>query len=344
MNSDLLNLFKTFIRETFWAEEKSSAPKKYRHTTTDLHSKKIAEAVVAQSHTLSKQEADAFRMKAITLLRDNGIHFPTVSDQLQTIQRSPIIAKADPSFVSVFQSISTFPGETIELKGTFKRELKSKYSIPVADSFKLSQQSHQTGFPHPSQHNGWALSERLIAKEPVPGLEALLQKKKQLAEDLSRCGPILTKAKGLLKQKRSTFESDKKRFIELHRQLALAIFNSAPVHVQTNKETIGSFFDDLHDVHSPYDHLSEVYYKLPDNNPFAVTLKSLWNVSFHHIETQADYPRLSPFEQKLQAAAYKQLQEFLEPISLQEQLETDIALFENDTLPDVVKQIEQFYT
>ncbi len=346
-----------------------------------------------QEKGLSKQEIDAFRMKAITLLKTHGIRFKSIADQLQIVKHTPIQAVAEASIVSLSQVFHTFPGEMIELRGSFKREAGGRsYSIPIPDSFRLTPRSMQTGFPHPSQYNGWALSDALISPSPRqnhPLLKGLLKKKRTIAEALHPDGNLILRAKELLQQKGEAFERDRDQLLDLHCQLCLAILNAAPANIipEGAQEAITQFYDMLKKIPNVYEYLSFVNNWIVDffiSQPFAkLALKEKEEeaskafeeetalsinrlkeqITHSHIDEEkralayilcmgqllgnpaqyiilhdrSEFPQLlSDYELRIQASAYKQLQEFIleleEPnrdLNLAGQLKGDIALFSN---------------
>ncbi len=210
-------------------------------------SKKIASLMqqreISNDEAISKREADAFRMKAISLLNHHGIPFSSVSDALNSIRTAPIhvhpsIENAFPfSVLSLFQTLTPFPGEIIELQGSFKRDPKSRErSIPIPESFHLFSKSIQTGFPHPSQHTGWALADQLIPLCPhrldqLPLFVSLYQRKKETAQALLPQGRLINIAKNLHKLKKEAFQKNADNFIHLHGNFIKAIVKSAPLEI-----------------------------------------------------------------------------------------------------------------
>jgi hypothetical protein len=231
---------------------------------------------------ISKQEEDAFRMKGITLLRSHGIRFTSVSDELKSIRVAPIQAiSTDHSsvtneIVSMKQTLMPFPGEVIELKGSFKRERTSGrshcHSIPIPDSFHLSSKSIQTGFPHPSQHTGWALADALIPAcpqrlEQLTKWQSLCQRKKEMAQALLPGGRHLLKAKDLLKLKKQCFEENSTEFLSLHQQLSLTLIEAAPAHIvpPETDPIIDRFYQSIVSQTALYEYLSEVHAMILDH-------------------------------------------------------------------------------
>ncbi|MFQ5729817.1 MAG: hypothetical protein ACE5GN_05610, partial [Waddliaceae bacterium] len=211
--------------------------------------------------SLTERETDAFRMKGISLIQNHGILFPSIKEILSSLRESPIYttppqdAMPASSILCLEQTLSPFPGETIIIRGAFKREANEiTPSTPIPDSFELTTQSIQTGFPYPSQHTGWTLAEPLIAPPPhrleeLKSLPPLIGKKENAARALSEKTPLLAKAKEGLKRKLEAMKSHKKEFLLLHRKLCLGILLSAPRDLITNDDenTITRYFKWLSD-------------------------------------------------------------------------------------------------
>jgi hypothetical protein len=205
-------------------------------------------------HSPSKQEIDAFRMKAFTLLKNHEIRFSSLLEQLKIIREVPIyIIEEKPAFskvledsiIAMHQTISTLPGETIKVKGSFKRDSQAqRHSIPMPESFHVDSCSIQTGFPHPSQHHGWALHAELISKEHP--LHVCMN---DLAADLMPNGKYNTKAKELLKLKTAVFNTHAREFLELHCRL-IFLFK------KNENKSIEDFYEDLKSTPNPYAALS----------------------------------------------------------------------------------------
>lgn len=232
----------------------------YTHTfqNQNIHEKFPFVRFVENSTQLapSKQELDAFRMKAITLLKHQAVYFTSLTDQLNLIREVPITIKESTphsksiveSIVAMHQTISALPGETIELKGSFKRHLKEKNrSCPIPDSFHIHMDSKQTGHPHASQHNGWAIPYYFI-HDPM-----ILEKMKEVAEHLMPNGKWNARAKELLKLKQHIFEIHRSEFLNLHRQICAAVLkNSNDIKILDN------FYGHLQEQKKVYSYLSEI--------------------------------------------------------------------------------------
>jgi hypothetical protein len=256
----------------------------------------------------SKQELDAFRMKVITLLRHHPMHFISFSERLHMIREVPInmkesstLSKALDCIIAMHQTISTFPGETIELKGSFKRYPQSHCrSIPIPESFQLETQSRQIGFPHPSQHNGWALSDIWL-----PNDDSLSKKRDKIALQLMPEGRFNLKAKELLKYKHQCFNSHAQEFLALHHQLYCNLLH--PLN-PTAEKILGAFFDSLSRQKNIYNHLSTIQQQILDSAAFTASQADL---DFIQLMRQSYVEIAQTKREMMEKLALKQLREFI---------------------------------
>lgn len=207
----------------------------------------------------SKQEIDAFRMKAITLLKHHQVQFTSLTEQLHLIREVPIVAiehtiqskSIAESIIAMHQTISPLPGEMIELKGSFKRYLDTKVrSCPIPESFYINTQSKQTGYPHASQHNGWTVPHEFIKDSNE------LKKMKELAEKLMPQGIWNAKAKELLKLKQHIFDGNLSLFLSLHKKIANRLIEIAKTDPEN---TVNLFFEHLSTQSKVYHYLSGIH-------------------------------------------------------------------------------------
>lgn len=227
------------------------------------HQKKLEQVSTILTQALLKQEEDAFRMKAITLIKKKGIIFPSIEEALKTIRETPIYTSTPISASSILvlsQTLTPFPGETLILKGSFKRTPKGPLpSTPISDSFELSTKSIQTGFPYPSQHTGWALSDALIPLHPhqieeLPLLDKLFTKKETIANAFFDQKPLKKHAQALIRLKEKAVQEQPDSFINLHQQLCFSILSAAPKHLvsSTASGSIIAFYEWIAMQPSPY--------------------------------------------------------------------------------------------
>lgn len=90
----------------------------------------------------SQHELDAFRMKAISLMKKNGMMPETISEALKSpiqVNIGEIEEDNDKHLMIKFSQRFDRLGEEFELQGIFLKniKLKSSHSIPVSDSFQI---------------------------------------------------------------------------------------------------------------------------------------------------------------------------------------------------------------
>lgn len=230
------------------------------------------------------QEADAFRMKAISLLQPHKF-YSTIQEKISSLQLAPLFTQEDneKNQITLSQVLLPFPGERIELKGTFQRN--DNRTIPVANSFQLHRISNVTGFPHPAQHAGWAFSDAFIddknqleniRKELVPG-ERLRQN-----------------AKDWVGAKKRVFDKHKNELCPYLKRLMEAIHgDSSPV--------IDAFFEQAMMRGDCYDFLCVTHAKILENRtPQSEALSSYQKLILGALNTQnATHKICAEFELQL---------------------------------------------
>lgn len=235
-------------------------------TSVALH---LRQNVKKPAFAPTQNELDLFWMKAITLIKNHAIPVTSIREALSFAKNTPIETTIDrseettkSSIISLSQTLTLFPGEEIELRGSFKRDaLSTVLSVPIPDSFHLSSKSLQTGFPHPLQYHGAALSDKLIPTYPLrldllPSLQKLLTCKKRISYDLLPNGKLISRAKELVKLKREAFNENRKFFLGAHHTLSKAIFNAAEMHSQETEVILESYFQFLREQESPFDQIA----------------------------------------------------------------------------------------
>lgn len=262
----------------------SLSPEKRISLLKEESSKVNFQAVANDLSTASRQEIDAFRMKAITLLKHHAIKFSSLTDQLKTMREIPIHVKnevreaSQESIIEMHQIISPLPGETIELKGSFKRlSGQNASSVPIPESFKIISQSAQTGFPHHSQNHGWSLDEQWI--EPTHPLFAKMQK---LKNDLMPNGRYNEKAKFLLKLKTDAFNKNPGFYLNFHLQLDKAMMRVARLN---EEDLLHCFYKKAEDQSNPYFYLSHI---LEKDEPFSILKKKLLELNKSYLNMIAE--------------------------------------------------------
>jgi hypothetical protein len=219
----------------------------------------------------TQQEVDAFRMKAITTIRNYGFPSTSLSEALKAMREAPVQGttnncSTDSTIVTFRQTLEPFPGETIVLEGSFNRNAHNAVSsVPIPDSFKLYSKSSQTGFPHPLQHNGWGLSDKILppcpdALERLPLYRVLFEQKRKIAMSLLPHGWRLPHAKLLMEIKLNVFETHKTELLALHQRLAQSLANAAGVEKNNPiQDIIRNLFKHLKDEPNAIERLSHAY-------------------------------------------------------------------------------------
>ncbi len=238
------------------------------------------------------REVDAFRMKAITMIRNYGFASTSLGEALKAVRHTPVQSTAseeteglkgyDATVVTFRQTLEPFPGEVLVLEGSFRRDAGSKVaSIPIPDSFRLSSRSSQSGFPHPIQNNGWGLSDKLMPlcpdfPEKMPLCRALMEHKRKVAQGLLPLGNLLSRAKQLLDLKKELYEAHHDEFIDLHHRLAYAMISGDGT--RQKHAVVKAAFKVVHHEPGAVERLAQGYASLADiyiSRPLEV-LQSAW--------------------------------------------------------------------
>ncbi len=220
----------------------------------------------------SHREVDAFRVKAITMIRNYGFPSTSLSEALKAVRQTPVQSadtkitkglQGEATIVTFKQTIEPFPGEVLLLEGSFRRDAHSKVpSIPIPDSFRLFSRSSQSGFPHPIQHAGWGLCDKLLPPcpdypEKLPLYRMLCDQKRKMAQALLPSGVLLFQAKRLLETQKELFEAYHDEFLTLHRRLASAIARAT--NANTNNGIIKNLFHFLKGQSAALEQLAQAY-------------------------------------------------------------------------------------
>jgi len=246
-------------------------------TSEEKAMEKIAQSLKGgETVELSVNERDVFHMRAITLASKSNLPSDLAKDITKLLKETPIRAsKTDKkeeesdSIISMVQMLTPFPGEEITVSGRIKRkEDRPVPSVPDPKSFRVSTIVSQTGFPHPSQYSGWALTacftpQSLLRLDLTPEYHAIHQIKQQIAHDLLPNNRLNIKAKTLLKLKKRAFEQNAEVYLRLHRQLSLAMLRSAPYEGLSEEiivERVDPFYDRVENHPSPFDYLSQAHH------------------------------------------------------------------------------------
>lgn len=218
--------------------------------------------------SIPKQSAELFQMKTLSLLERYGI--ASNPEARATVKISPIHASADSkgSKYTLTQTLTLFPGQTVVVKASSMLDPQSQTIVKLfPETFCLSIESTQTGFPHPSQRSGWALSHQLLPENPqridLLSLSAKIFRRRARAisglhQPGDQPGALINKAKRRLSEKKKCFQENREKLIDLHRQLSLKIARVAPESQSGPLEgIIANFYDALASHPHPYECLVE---------------------------------------------------------------------------------------
>jgi len=238
-------------------------------------------AMVNEKLLPATEEVDAFRMKAISMILQQS--HPCLKEVMKQLRDAPIstVQNSDQPVIAMQQNINPFPGEVIEVKGAFQRNgAKKGHSVPILKSFSLFSESTQTGFPHPCQHTGFALSNELIVAYPhrpalLKTLPHLLERKRQLALKLLPQGELIAKGKQILQCKQTAFDKTAKTLLPLHLQFIKTLY-----HTMGGKDSdlIEAFYEKASCAPSPFQYLSQEFEAIAKTfiaEPFA-KLQQTW--------------------------------------------------------------------
>lgn len=211
---------------------------------------------------ISKQSAELFHMKAIALLEKYGI--ASNYEARAFVKKTPIhtTIEKDTSTCTLTQTLSLFPGQTIIVMGSSALDPKTHaLSRLFPETFCLSMESTQTGFPHPTQRAGWTLAGQLLPEFPqridlLDKAANLIQRKNLAITGLLQQGALLKHAKELLSLKKKCFEIHAKELIELQKTLNLAILKAASAEPAAY-EIVERFFQSLHTHPNPFEVLAD---------------------------------------------------------------------------------------
>jgi hypothetical protein len=204
---------------------------------------------------------DTFRMKAIRSIKPHLPPSYSMTELLYLIQQSPINMEMENELVIVQQQLTLGPGTYFFLSGSFKQSTDFM-SMPIIDQFHLSSESSHTGFPYPSQHIGWALSDELtrahaLRTEQLPLYKAIELRKKQLSQQLLFDNQVIAKSYQLFKLTKETFDRNKTIFLSLHKQLQEVLLKGfSPL--KDNEKILSSFYEKIEAAPSPFNVLTSL--------------------------------------------------------------------------------------
>ena len=216
---------------------------------------------------VSKQAAELFQMKVISLLERYNI--ASNHEARHIVKQTPIYTKMenDASRCTLSQMLTLFPGQTIVVKGASSLDPKTLTIQKLfPETFSISFESTQTGFPAPSQRYGWALANALIPEAPqridlLTEIADIFHLKKEIISGLLPDGHLVKKAKLLLQLKRHAFKNHPQKFLSLHAELSRSIVLAAPQEWRTvdSLATVDRFYDFLHSHQHAFECLSHCH-------------------------------------------------------------------------------------
>lgn len=244
-----------FAKKFFSTNSEDSDGIKFISTSFDsVSSRKIASLGVlgtkSDSIPLSKELKEAFYVKVFSLSRQHKIPV-TFMELNKSVRSSPITAKKlEHSKIFMCQILSTIPGEIIRIEGDFRCVQPNENHAPAitGSHFELSYHYQPTGFPDPL-YLGWTLAHPLIPEcchypEQTPLLHNLMEKKKNVAQQLLPEGVFFERAKELLGKAKELFSTE---YFDSQRELQHALLNASerPSLLEKGTSAINAFFDAL---------------------------------------------------------------------------------------------------
>lgn len=246
--------------------DRPSIPKGYIlpiHTSTPLPRKiQTAASKTSLAHwnpgiptpdqDVTVEEADLFRAKSITLIRDSQLNCP-VEKWIDIIQKTPIVkvVKEDDhgDTVTLQQMLPILQGILVE--ASFRRKSAHRFlSVPLQESFRLSKRPHEA-HPFPHQHTGWALCEELFTPSSQLSAEKL-----HFITELTQNSSLAERVEQLAVDKQKAFQHMPRALLEKHRELACAL--EAASAVPSPPDVIENYFASLNEAEG-WNHLTHLY-------------------------------------------------------------------------------------
>lgn len=219
--------------------------------------------------TPPSQTLELYLMKMISLLVKSELLMN--SEAREIVRNTPFQMSLDKDrqILTISQMLEPIPGQIIKVGGGFKRDSRSSlHTIFLPEECEFSTHSVQTGFPHPLQRHGFALSDALMpinfaASEKSSEFSSLYALKKKVALDLLPGGNLAPKARQLIRMKKQAFEADRSLFLRLHEKQTLAICNLNKASNLSQAVTIAKNFFELVNIHPhAYEFLSEINHQI----------------------------------------------------------------------------------
>jgi hypothetical protein len=215
---------------------------------------------------------DTFRMKAVRMIQQHLLQHHSVGEIINLVKQTPIdISESSTDSGELFmrQVLEELPGSRIVLTGSFTRPaVDSKFmSMPILVDFHLASHLEHAGFPYPSQHTGWALSQKLVESFPlrvdqVPLFQQIDQRRKRLAQALLFDHASIQKSRLIYKSKREIFDQDREFFLKLHQELQEAIILASEFEIQDFSEILNNFYEMIKNAPATFDILNSTQQKL----------------------------------------------------------------------------------
>lgn len=234
-----------------------------RHYPEHFSQKKISNFSSGIVVPISKQSAELFHMKAIALLERYGI--ASNPEARAFVKKSPIYTKIEEntSICTLTQTLSLFPGQTIVVMGNSSLDpITHAISQLFPETFSLSLESTQTGFPHPIQRAGWTVAGQLLPDFPqridlLNETANFFYRRNQAIVELLPHGSLFKAAKELLFLKKKCFEAHAEEFMDLQKTLIYSILQAASSDKKSFK-VVELFFKSLSNHPNPLDALADV--------------------------------------------------------------------------------------
>lgn len=237
------------------------------------------------------QELDAFHLKAVALLQEQEVvPFRSFQECRQALSDAHLEMSvgeitAQSAIITIKQTVWHFPGEGVELSGSFQRDIVTPHiSIPIKGTFACHPKIAQTGFLHPLQRAGFALSlallpQRLPRAEDMPRYGQLLHKKREIASELLPEGALNRSAKALVERRREAFCRQPELLVR-QKECVLAFVTEAAFPDAGAIATIDRFFDAISTKTHAYDLAARACAEV-NELVFERALERIW-ATLHH--------------------------------------------------------------
>ncbi len=244
----------------------------YPHNAASESTRCAINALKPMALALSKQSTELFHMKVLALLERYGL--ASNPEARLHVKQSPIytrIAADDSNTCTLSQTLTLFPGQTIVVMGTSALDPKTKtISRLFPETFSVSLESTQTGFPHASQRTGWALASQLLPDFPqrmdlLDQSAAMFMRKKHARQALLPHGEYFGQAKRLIKLKKQVFMEHQAEFLAEHLGFIKALLQATPVGMSMRAEAVVErFYASVQDSTHAFDALTETHQSMRD--------------------------------------------------------------------------------